>query len=398
MTGVSAMSSSGGKRGFAALTELHSKLSMYPRYPNNDELLSSSINCQVTYFKMYKQQQTSLCLFIANVSTAQMANVTISINLSSATSNLQVGFDVSNSIPKPKLMNARTAVIDSIASNQTIGQFISIGNIYVYNILQNVEQRELHNLKKKKVTTNPLAVQVPVSINVTIAYQVGVTKEQLTATVTIAGRDLLRSCAMDTATFGKNWPTMKNETKVVVTPSTCPSLPDYLVRIKQLQLSHIQTINLECIAAAQLPSIDATNTLPVLVHCKVMSITILPLFPEFYLVAIYNNANVFVFLYFLCCAEGTKRFYMFGEEYESLCCKSTWSRTPATFVIDKGREQLTMNGLKKFCLCQSEYMFVHFKNLIFTYQFLLFDTHFFFWFTFQHKITLNAVLLAKQKC
>jgi len=170
----------------------------------------------------------------------------ITITLSSNTNNLQVGFDVSNSMPKPKLLNSRTAVIDAIPANQTIGELISIG------------------------ASSPMAVQVPVTLNLTIAYQVGMAKEQLNAMVAVNGADLMRPCVLDTATFGKNWVQMfKGEVRVVVTPSTCPSLSEYVSRIGQLQLHHIETIGIECIAAAQMPSMaNAANGLLILVHAK----------------------------------------------------------------------------------------------------------------------------------
>ena len=168
------------KRGFEAVPQMKIKLGAYPRSHQTDQFLASNQNLQISYFTVHKQQQSVIALFASNLNANNsINNITITVQCQHA--SLQTGFDASNSLPAPKLLNARTASIASIDSNATICQLISLGAI------------------------SPQTVETPTLIIGNVTTNINNNKDTLNFKITINMSDILRPCAITTEQFGQNW-------------------------------------------------------------------------------------------------------------------------------------------------------------------------------------------------
>jgi len=228
----------GGNRGFAALkSQLSAQVLAFPRSHDLDQMLFENSQLSISYFKIFKQQKSTLCAFISNLSGAAMSNIQVAIKGDGAT-QLQFGFDVSSSIPKPQLRNAHTAVINSLPSGSTACQMITFG-------LNNFTQ-----------------IQIPCNMALSIGTE--------TVNIGLQISDLLRPTMIGTNDFGLNWSKLGNGSFAVTVNTANAATNHYIERLtKKLHLHHIQTIQMETIAAGNLSSItNASMILPILVHCK----------------------------------------------------------------------------------------------------------------------------------
>ena len=151
---------------------------------------------------------------------------------------LQLGFEVANSLPRPNLRNASTAVIPALAAGGTGCQMVSFG------------------------LTNPTQVAMPCN------FLVSVNGESIKIPLKIS--DLVRPSAISTNDFGANWGKMAAASSAVTVNVGSAAVPRFVETVtKKLRLHHIQTIGLEIIAAGNLSSVTNANMLlPILVHCK----------------------------------------------------------------------------------------------------------------------------------
>ena len=118
----------GTNKGFAALkSQLGAKVMGFPRSHETDQILFENSQLQISYFTIFKQQKSTLCVFISNVSGNALSNIQVCVKKDNRECQLQFGFDVAASIPKPNLRNATTAIIPSLGGNQTSCQMISFG-------------------------------------------------------------------------------------------------------------------------------------------------------------------------------------------------------------------------------------------------------------------------------
>merc|ERR1712228_548646 len=229
----------GTNKGFAALkSQLGAKVMGFSRSHETDQILFENTQLQISYFTIFKQQKSTLCVFISNVSGNALSNVQVSVKKDNRECQLQFGFDVAASIPKPNLRNATTAIISSLNSNETSCQMISFG------------------------LTNPAQVSIPCNI------QLSINNEMLSIALKLS--DLVRPSQISTKDFGTNWGRMANGSFALNLSLANANIPSYVAKLtKELRCHHIATMKTEIIAAGNQSSIVNSNMLlPVLIHCK----------------------------------------------------------------------------------------------------------------------------------
>ena len=149
---------------------------------------------------------------------------------------LQLGFDAANSIPRPNLRNASTAVLAGLAPRGTGCQMVTFG------------------------LTNPSQVAMPCNFVVSVHGE--------TLLIPLKMSDLVRPSAISTQDFGANWAKLAAASSSVTVNVGSASVQKFVAAVSQkLHLHHISTIGLEIIAAGNLSSMtNAQMLLPILVH------------------------------------------------------------------------------------------------------------------------------------
>eukprot|EP00483_Globobulimina_turgida_P002639 UN02643 len=230
----------GINRGFAALKQqLGAKVMGFPRSHETDQILFDNGALQVSYFKIYKQQKSTLCVFISNVSAQNVSGIQISVKKDASKCQLQFGFDVANSSPSPKLKNATTAIIAQIDGGKTACQMITFG------------------------LTNPSQIVIPCNIILSIG-------NDILPPISLQISDLMRPSIITTKDFGINWNKLSLGSFQINLNLLNASISVYVEKLtKKLHCHHIETIKNEVIAAGNLASITNSNMLlPILIHCK----------------------------------------------------------------------------------------------------------------------------------
>eukprot|EP01084_Bolivina_argentea_P070780 128709_1 len=231
----------GVNRGFAALKDKLGAniMGAIGRSHETDQILFDNSSLQVSYFKIYKPQKSTLCVFICNLSNATMTNIEISVKKDNTQCQLQFGFDVANSIPSPNLRNATTAIISQLAAGATSAMMVTFG------------------------LTNPTQLAMPCNIELSV-------NSEILQGIPLQMRDLIRAQNISTKDFGANWGKLSLGSFQVNMDSLNSSVANYVASLtKKLHAHHIQTIQNEVIAAANLSSIVNPNMLiPILIHCK----------------------------------------------------------------------------------------------------------------------------------
>jgi len=212
----------------------------FPRSHETDQILFENSQLQISYFKIFKQQKSTLCVFISNLSGNTLSNIQISVKKDNQQCQLQFGFDVAASFPNPNLRNATTAIISSLNGNNTACQMITFG------------------------LTNPAQISIPCNIILSINNEI--------LQIGLKMSDLMRPSIITTKDFGINWGKLANGSFAVNLNVPNASIPNYIQSLtKKLHLHHIETIKNEIIAAGNLSSIVNSNMLlPILIHCKCM--------------------------------------------------------------------------------------------------------------------------------
>ena len=226
-------------RGFAALkSKLNSQILQFQRSHETDQVLFENEQFQISYFTIFKQQKSSLCLFLSNLSVSIIPSIQISVRADNQMCALQFGFDVSNSFPKPNLRNATTAILSNLAASTTSCQMITFG------------------------LTNPVAISIPCNIVLTVNSE--------TIKIALKMSDLIRPSVISTKDFGINWAKLSAGSSVLNVNTSSASIQNYVTAIKhKLHVHHIETIQSEVIAAGNISSITNSNMLlPILIHCK----------------------------------------------------------------------------------------------------------------------------------
>lgn len=237
----SLMSAASVARGFAAdnLKSARIKLNAFPKSHDSDQALTSDSTLQLSYFNVYKQQQSSLCIFVSNLTNNAISNITVG---ASTNANIQLSYDFGNSEPKPKPKNVYTGIIPQLNGNETACQLINFG------------------------AANPTNLALPCVLNVNVQYQNG----NLSGQVGISSRDLVRPYMMSTQQFGEYWLKLNGGEVSFQKRGSINNVQDYVNLITKLQYHHIQTIQSECIAAGQITSVTNANMgIPCLVHASV---------------------------------------------------------------------------------------------------------------------------------
>merc|ERR1711902_168233 len=228
----------GQKRGYDALKSELATITNLPRSHDTDQILFENENIQISYFKIFKPQKSTLCLFISNLSNSNLSNINVSVKKDNNLCQLQFGFDVNQCIPRPNLRNATTAIISQLNSNNTSCQMITFG------------------------LTNPSQISIPCNIILSVNNEI--------LTIALKMSDLIRSSVISTKDFGINWGKLSNGSYSLNLNLSHSTIPYYIEKItKKLHIHHIETIKNEVIAAGNLSSITNSNMLlPILIHCK----------------------------------------------------------------------------------------------------------------------------------
>merc|ERR1712176_20017 len=219
-------------------SQLGAKVMGFPRSHETDQILFENSQLQISYFIIFKPQKSTLCVFVSNMSGNALSNIQVSVKKDNQQCQLQFGFDVAASIPKPNLRNATTATIASLNGKQTECPFRRFG------------------------LTNPAQISLPCNI------QLSINNEMLQIALKIS--DLMRPSQISTKDFGINWAKLTNGSFALNSNSPSASIANYVQKLtKELHVHHIATIKSEVIAAGNLSSIvNANMLLPILIHCK----------------------------------------------------------------------------------------------------------------------------------
>lgn len=233
-------------KGYSALQSiLSAEISSYAKSHESDQILHSS-DIEISFFKVYKKQQSTLCLFLSNNVNDVLSSIQIKVNIDNQ-SSLQLGFDVGHSIPSPQLINARTAVLKTLNVNETACQMITFGAM------------------------NPNQIHIPCKFVFNINYKRNGNSNNIQLNIPFNISDVLRPSVISTADFGGNWQKLEqNAQQVIVNNSSCHTCKEYVDRIKKrLNVYHIQTIGNEMISAGSIASLqNRAMFVPCLIHCK----------------------------------------------------------------------------------------------------------------------------------
>lgn len=229
-----------GVYGFAALQkQLETKVtSSFARSHETDCVLLENSTLRISYFKVFKEKESMLCLFVSNLSGWPLSDIVITVKMDNSGCPLELEFDVSNSLPRPNLRNANTAVVQGLTAGGTVCQIITFGIL------------------------NPNQVVMPCNFVVSVHGE--------TIKIPLKINDLMRPSSISTADFGVNWAKLAATSCTVNVNAASASVQRFVNRVSQkMHLHHISTIDTEIIAAGNLSSrTNAKLLLPVLVYCK----------------------------------------------------------------------------------------------------------------------------------
>ena len=79
---MSGLGGGSGVFGFAALRQqLGAKVTSFSRSHETDFVLLENSTLQISYFKIFKQQKSTLCLFVSNLSGAALSNIEVAVKV-----------------------------------------------------------------------------------------------------------------------------------------------------------------------------------------------------------------------------------------------------------------------------------------------------------------------------
>jgi len=248
-SGGTASSSVGAARGAAAISaKMNARLQGLRRSHMTDQPIANNSALSITHFKAYAPDRTIVALFISNLSSQTIANITVTVDLPPG---MMLVFEGD---PVPTVRH-NSLLLNSLSAGVTTTQLV-----YTW-------------CRDASVSTRLLAAQnAPAACSLSVQCTYGDAHDSsnvLRGAVQLDFADLIRPSTMDTPRFGALWKVMTHERKFALSRSKSSAPVEFMGLLRDnLSFWPVQTIRDENIMAARLISPATLDSTIVLVHGK----------------------------------------------------------------------------------------------------------------------------------